>query len=222
MNNIAKNLKRLRQRADMTQDGLAEKLHVTRQAVSNWETDRNQPDIDMLMAIADALGTDMNEIIYGEKPAAYERFQKKYIVWSCICAGFVLLALLLHITLVPYLRWLRNDNYIDNPVWIYMSVMKPAAAFAFGMLLPALLSVWKDIRTAPRIRKIFSIAGIVLLLPAALQLLQTLVLLIWPDAPQPVFYLLPVTAMDRRMPANIIMYLLPFLSGIAVFFGCSK
>ena len=35
---VGRNLKRLRQRSGLTQDDLAERLHVTRQAVSAWET----------------------------------------------------------------------------------------------------------------------------------------------------------------------------------------
>ena len=38
MNAVAKNLKCLRKQAAMTQEDLAERLHVTRQAVSSWET----------------------------------------------------------------------------------------------------------------------------------------------------------------------------------------
>ena len=38
MSDIMKNIKRLRQRKGLTQEELGSKLHVTRQAVSNWET----------------------------------------------------------------------------------------------------------------------------------------------------------------------------------------
>ncbi len=41
MNTVAENIKRLRNQKDMTQDELAEKMHVTRQTVSNWETAKN-------------------------------------------------------------------------------------------------------------------------------------------------------------------------------------
>ena len=43
MNAVGKNLKQLRQREKLTQDALAERLHVTRQAVSSWETGKPQP-----------------------------------------------------------------------------------------------------------------------------------------------------------------------------------
>ena len=37
MNDIGKNIKRFRSDKNITQEQLAERLHVTRQAVSNWE-----------------------------------------------------------------------------------------------------------------------------------------------------------------------------------------
>ena len=59
MNPVGRNLKRLRQRAGLTQDALAERLHVTRQAVSSWETGKNQPDIETLTALAESLNADV-------------------------------------------------------------------------------------------------------------------------------------------------------------------
>ena len=64
MNSISSNIKRLRKKSGMTQDELAEKMHVTRQAISNWETEKNQPDIESLNALASIFGTDINELIY--------------------------------------------------------------------------------------------------------------------------------------------------------------
>ena len=37
MNTLPNNIKELRRRAGMTQEALAQTLHVTRQAISNWE-----------------------------------------------------------------------------------------------------------------------------------------------------------------------------------------
>ena len=49
----------------MTQDELAEVLCVTRQAVSNWENEKTQPDIDTLNSIAETLEVTVEELIYG-------------------------------------------------------------------------------------------------------------------------------------------------------------
>lgn len=67
MINISKNLRRLRVDASLTQEELASAISVTRQTVSSWETGRTQPDLDMLVSLASALGVDTEEIIYGRK-----------------------------------------------------------------------------------------------------------------------------------------------------------
>ena len=55
-------LAQLRRDAGLSQQGLAQALSVTRQAVSNWERDQTVPDLDMLRSLTAALGTDMNTL----------------------------------------------------------------------------------------------------------------------------------------------------------------
>ena len=65
MRDIGKNIKLLRQQKNMTQDELAEALFVTRQTVSNYETGRSRPDVEMLLKIAEVLEADANTVLYG-------------------------------------------------------------------------------------------------------------------------------------------------------------
>jgi transcriptional regulator with XRE-family HTH domain len=67
MSTVGKNIKRFREEKQVTQEELAERLSVTRQAVSNWECGRTEPDIDTLHKIALFLGVTAEELIYGEK-----------------------------------------------------------------------------------------------------------------------------------------------------------
>lgn len=67
MAKISKNIKRLRTEKGITQDSLAERLHITRQAVSSWENDRTQPDVDMLEKLSEVFGVSIEELIYGKK-----------------------------------------------------------------------------------------------------------------------------------------------------------
>lgn len=67
MPKISKNIKKLRAEKNITQDALAEKIHVTRQAISNWENDKTKPDIDALQSLAEAFEVDIEELIYGAK-----------------------------------------------------------------------------------------------------------------------------------------------------------
>ena len=91
MRDIGKNIKQLRTQKNMTQDELAEKLFVTRQTVSNYETGRSRPDVEMLAKIAEVLDTDANTVIYGlpEKTAR----KKKYTVTAIGAAVVLLLTL---------------------------------------------------------------------------------------------------------------------------------
>ncbi len=67
MAKISKNIKRLRTNANMSQDELAQKLFISRQAVSSWEVGRTQPDIEMIGKLSEIFSVPTEEIIYGEK-----------------------------------------------------------------------------------------------------------------------------------------------------------
>ena len=67
MSKISKNIKRLRTDRGLTQDSLAEKINITRQAVSSWENDRTQPDVEMLGRLAEVFEVSFEELIYGKK-----------------------------------------------------------------------------------------------------------------------------------------------------------
>ena len=67
MNLVSNSIKKLREERGMTQDELAEKLNVTRQAVSNWETGKTQPDIETLTRLAEIFDVSVERIIYGSE-----------------------------------------------------------------------------------------------------------------------------------------------------------
>ena len=60
--NLGNNIKQLRQQKNLTQEQIAEKLGVTYQAVSKWETNANTPDISLLPAIASLLGVSIDAL----------------------------------------------------------------------------------------------------------------------------------------------------------------
>ena len=64
---VSKNLRRLRKAQNKTQEQLAAELHVTRQAISNWENDKTQPDLESLLLLAKIFHVETEELIYGEK-----------------------------------------------------------------------------------------------------------------------------------------------------------
>ena len=56
-------LQSLRQRSGMSQDALAERLQVSRQAVSRWERDETMPETDKVVALADIFGVTTDYLL---------------------------------------------------------------------------------------------------------------------------------------------------------------
>lgn len=99
MASVGSHIRRLRAAKHMTQEELAERLFVTRQAVSAWETGKALPDVETLERIAEALRVEVTEVIYGTAPQSPNLWQLKRR-WALIGAGFaVILAVLMIITL---------------------------------------------------------------------------------------------------------------------------
>ena len=93
MSKVGKNIRKQRIQQGMSQESLAEKLHVSRQTVSNYETGKSYPDIDMLVNIAEVLQVEIQVLIYGAAATNTRPiFEKKYLktdVFASVAIYFV-------------------------------------------------------------------------------------------------------------------------------------
>lgn len=64
-NIVGSRIAAVRRDQKLTQEMLATRLNVTRQAVSNWESGKSLPDIETLAMLAEILGVTVESIIYG-------------------------------------------------------------------------------------------------------------------------------------------------------------
>ena len=60
---IGSNIKKLRRERDITQEQLADFLHLTPSAISQWETDRVLPDIQYIPKLAHLFSVSADEIL---------------------------------------------------------------------------------------------------------------------------------------------------------------
>ena len=74
---IGQYLSVLRRHYKITQDELALKLNVTRQAVSKWESGAALPGIEMLMSLSEIYGVSINEILKADVTDI--KFQKEIV-----------------------------------------------------------------------------------------------------------------------------------------------
>ncbi|MFV0395752.1 MAG: helix-turn-helix domain-containing protein [Coprobacillaceae bacterium] len=79
MNNILGNtFKDKRKELGMTQEELAEKLGITFQAVSKWETGISMPDINMLQSISQLFNISIDELITGKSDQNSKKERAKW------------------------------------------------------------------------------------------------------------------------------------------------
>jgi len=79
-NIISRYLQFLRKKHNFTQDELAKKLDISRQAISKWETGTTIPDLEILLKISKLYGLTINEIleptIHSERIVDFEQISK--------------------------------------------------------------------------------------------------------------------------------------------------
>ena len=63
---FSEKLKKLRKDNNMTQDELAEKIFVSRTAISKWETDMGYPSLESLRLLSKVFGTTLDELVSDE------------------------------------------------------------------------------------------------------------------------------------------------------------
>lgn len=80
---FGKSLSKLRKNADMTQSELADKLNLTRQAISKYERGESFPDISVLVNIAAVFNTTIDSLITGGEPSTGERLIFKSVAGTC-------------------------------------------------------------------------------------------------------------------------------------------
>ena len=125
---IGKKLKEASQMSGLTQENVAEKLNVSRQTISNWETEKFYPDILYVLQLSDLYQVSLDELLKG-----YERMiqhledstnvvkSNKKILLAFICN--ICLLFLFFIFIIPisksYLLTLIGLLVVTNGLFVY-------------------------------------------------------------------------------------------------------
>ena len=64
--NIGEKILQLRKKEGMSQEELAEKLNVTRQTISKWETNQSAPDFEKIIPLCEVFNIKADELLRGE------------------------------------------------------------------------------------------------------------------------------------------------------------
>ena len=75
---LGENLLFLRKKNDITQEQLAEKLDVSRQSISKWESDSTYPEMDKLLQLCRLFHVSMDDFVQKDVSALYVEDKAKY------------------------------------------------------------------------------------------------------------------------------------------------
>ena len=160
MANVGKNIRLLRKQKGMTQDGLAELLYVSRQTVSNYENGKSNPDIDMLIRIAEVLEADVDALIFGVPVPPSVR--REWFRLLCGAALFLLLGIL-DLRLGAWAEEWRQTMFDLGPSFALLLLLRPLFCLVLGWTLMQTVSLlWGTKRQSGKL--ITRIYWIVLLL----------------------------------------------------------
>lgn len=93
--NLPARLKELRKSNKMNQEELSEKIHVSRQTLSNWETGKNYPDLQNLLYLCELYNITLDELVNEDIEFIKKKVTKRkiYITASIFLFSMILLFL---------------------------------------------------------------------------------------------------------------------------------
>lgn len=143
MANVGREIRKLRSARGMTQDELAAKLFVSRQTVSNYENGKSNPDVDMLVRLAQVFETDVNRLIYGP-PVSLDRKREKRRTLIAVAVTAMLGIALWY--LVPWAREIVRNEFNAVPGFLLFSLLWPAFLTMLGWTVMELTGLFLGAR----------------------------------------------------------------------------
>lgn len=95
-------IKKYRNEMNLSQEELAEKIYVTRQTISNWENNKNYPDIHSLLLLSSLFNISLDQLIKGDIKIMKDEINKKGLKqFNHDGAIFTVLLILSIVSVVP-------------------------------------------------------------------------------------------------------------------------
>lgn len=137
---ISNQIKKRRTDMGLSQEELAERIYVSRQTISNWETDKTYPDIQSLLMLSVLFDTTIDVLVKGdlevmEKTVASADAKKMRILGIGM---FVLLVLMIPFALAGITLW--------GPLGVLLRLVPWAASMAVAVVIER-MKIENDVQT---------------------------------------------------------------------------
>lgn len=110
---LGEQIKQRRTELQMTQTDLADKLHVSRSAISNWEIGRNYPDMQIIVELSDLLNISLDTLLKGDTQMVAQISNDTKNVKRLHRKNTILLLIILLFLLFSILYLYKSHQYAD-------------------------------------------------------------------------------------------------------------
>ena len=110
---IGQKILEIRKAEGLSQTEFAEKFHVTRQTVSNWEHGKNYPDMETLMRISDEYGITFDELIKKDRELIRSIDRSRRVARKSVIAFSAIGVILFIALLIKLMPGLVSKFYYD-------------------------------------------------------------------------------------------------------------
>ncbi len=107
---FSEGLKEEREKRNWSQSDLAEKIHVSRQSVSKWETGKNYSSIEIIIHLSDLFGITIDELLRSDEELTQKVIedskQLAYPKWKVFFDSLFMMGVFLFVTKI--VMWILN------------------------------------------------------------------------------------------------------------------
>lgn len=124
---LCNQMKKYRSELGLSQDALAEKIYVSRQTISNWETGKNYPDVNSLIRMSEVFGITVDALLKGDAEEIKEMIKREdQNEFNRLSWVFSILVLLMILTPVPLAKLL---GFWGLGIWALLAAVTLGMAF---------------------------------------------------------------------------------------------
>lgn len=119
--NIGGQIKKYREQLKISQEELADKVFVSRQTISNWENNKNYPDIKSLSLLSYIFNVSIDDFMKGDIEKMKEIINKEEIQkFNYYCKIYTIHLIVLILSVVPLFMWI--ERYALIPFGILFAI----------------------------------------------------------------------------------------------------
>lgn len=122
---FGENLQFCRKRNDITQEQLAERMNVSRQTISKWESENSYPEMEKLLQLCELFGCTMDVLLRGdvqenfqEDAAGYDRHMNRFSIKIVSGIGGILFGMALYLLGEAF----QKPDYLVNTVFLLVAM----------------------------------------------------------------------------------------------------